>query len=345
MITFEDIIKYLAEYDGEPLTIMEVCGTHTSEIAKNGIRSMLSPKIKLVSGPGCPVCVTVTEYVDKLCELAKRDGNVVVTFGDMIKVAGSSGSLYDTMAEGGRVKMVYSPFEIIDLANEDKSKTFIFAAVGFETTTPIYAMLIDAAVKNGIENIKLLTSLKTMPPAIEWVCVQNHNISGFISPGHVAAITGSNLFKPISLKYKLPFVVAGFSGEQILAAIYTLIKYKNKPAVINLYKNAVTEQANTGADEIVAKYFEPDAASWRGLGKIDGSGMYLRSEYRFYDAGSRGLENDISRSNICRCADIITGRANPTECPLFAKACTPNTPKGACMVSGEGCCNIAYGER
>ena len=183
-MTFDEIKKFLYDYNGENVTLMEVCGTHTSIIAKSGIKSLLSDKIRLVSGPGCPVCVTVSSYIDKLCELALLDNTTVVTFGDMIRVKGSKYSLYDVMAIGGSVKLVYSPFELLSLADAQKQTTFIFATVGFETITPIYAMLIQQVIDSHINNIKFLTSIKTMPPAIDWVCKRNSNLTGFISPGH-----------------------------------------------------------------------------------------------------------------------------------------------------------------
>ena len=185
----KDIVKALKEYDGEEVRIMEVCGTHTAAISVNGIPSMLSDKIKLISGPGCPVCVTVTAVIDKLIELAMRDDTVVLTFGDLIRVKGSSKSLADAKAEGAHVKMVYSPMETLKLAREDKTKTFVFAAIGFETTTPVYAMVLEKAIEEGIHNLKLLTSLKTMPQVIRWVVSNGGGLDGFIAPGHVSAIT------------------------------------------------------------------------------------------------------------------------------------------------------------
>ena len=210
MSNFKDITEFLKNYDGKPVTFMEVCGTHTSSIAKNGIKSMLSDKIRLVSGPGCPVCVTVSEYIDKLCELSLQNGNTVVTFGDMIRVPGSKGSIIidDARANGGSVEMVYSPFDILQLAENNKDTMFIFAAIGFETTTPIYAIILEKIIEKDIKNIKLLTSIKTMPNAIKWICDQNNKLTGFIAPGHVCAITGYKIFEPLAKQYKLPFVVS-----------------------------------------------------------------------------------------------------------------------------------------
>lgn len=333
----KDVLNYLKEYDGEPITLMEVCGTHTASIAENAIPSLISNKIKLVSGPGCPVCVTVSDYVDKLIELA-LDGNVIVTFGDMIRVPGSEKALKDIKFQGADIRMVYSPVETIALAKAEPEKTFIFAAVGFETTTPIYAILLEQIIKEDIKNIKLLTALKTMPNVIANLCEKENTIDGFLAPGHVAVITGSDEFLPLAEKYNTPFVVSGFEAEEILSSIYALVKLKGQGKVLNLYKNVVNRTKNQKAYDIVHKYFEPYNAAWRGLGEIAGSGMALKEEYSMYDAGSRELKNDYSHQKGCSCGEIIAGLKRPSDCPLYGKVCTPESPKGACMVSSEGSC-------
>lgn len=338
----KEITKFLSEYNGEPLSFMEVCGTHTAAISENGIPSLLSDKIKLISGPGCPVCVTVASYIDRLCELALEENTCVVTFGDLIRVPGSASALQETKSKGGNIRMVYSPFEILELAKKDKNTLFVFAAVGFETTTPIYAVLLDKIIEEKIENIKLLTALKTMPAAIDTLCQMGNRIDGFIAPGHVSVITGANEFKPLAEKYSLPFVVSGFKGEELLASIYALIKLKGKGKVMNLYKSAVTDNGNEKAKNLVNKYFEPCDAVWRGIGEIKNSGMALKKEYRIYDAGSRELTNDSKKNKGCKCGEIITGFTSPCECLLFAKVCTPENPQGACMVSNEGSCFHYY---
>lgn len=337
-----DITEFLSNYDGEELSFMEVCGTHTAAISENGIPSILSNKIKLISGPGCPVCVTVADYIDKLCALALEDNTCVVTFGDLIRVPGSSSALQETKSKGGQIRMVYSPFEIIDLAEKDTDTTYVFAAVGFETTTPIYAVLLEKIIEEDIKNIRLLTALKTMPAAIDTLCQMGGKIDGFIAPGHVSVITGANEFKPLAEKYNLPFVVSGFKGEELLASIYALVKLKGQGKVLNLYKSAVTDTGNEKAKALVNKYFEPCDAVWRGIGKINNSGMALKKEYAAYDAGSRELIHDNVKNKKCRCGEVITGFSSPCDCPLFAKACTPENPQGACMVSNEGACFHYY---
>ena len=333
-----DIKEFLKEYDGPAVNIMEVCGTHTAEISHCGIPGMLSGKINLISGPGCPVCVTVTDYIDKLVELSHAPDTAVVTFGDMLRVTGKSQSLNDVKALGGQVRMVYSPMDTLKFAAADKTKTFVFAAVGFETTTPAYAMLLNEAIKNGITNVKILTSLKTMSAVIDWVCENQGNIDGFLAPGHVSTITGSDVFIPLAEKYQLPFAVAGFSGEQILDALYALVKCRGKAKVMNLYPSAVTAKGNEAAQTMVEKYFIPCDAAWRGLGVIAGSGMILRDEYASFDAGSAELTTDHIHNTKCRCAQVLTGAIKPTQCPLFGTECTPQAQQGACMVSTEGSC-------
>ncbi len=333
-----DFRSYLKHYDGPELRLMEVCGTHTAQISKCGIPDMLSPKIRLVSGPGCPVCVTVSAYIDKLVELSLNPKNVVVTFGDMMRVCGSKQSLYDAKALGGNVQIAYSPMDMLRLAAADPQRNYIFAAVGFETTAPLYALLLQEAEKTGMQNVKILSSLKTMPQVIDWVCANQGGVDGFIAPGHVSVITGSEIFRPLAEKFGLPFAVSGFEGEQILAAVYTLTQMKGQGRVVNLYPSAVKAEGNREAQELVARYFEPCDSAWRGMGTVAGSGIILREQYARFDAGSAGLIEDRGGNPLCRCAKVLTGALSPTDCPLFGKVCTPKTPQGACMVSLEGSC-------
>ena len=337
MNNIKDIIAFLREYDGDAVTLMEVCGTHTASIAENGIENIVSKNIRLITGPGCPVCVTVASYIDKLCELSKLNNYCVCSFGDMIRVKGSKGSLRDAEADGGRIKMVYSPLELIELAKSEPNTTFVFAAVGFETTTPLYALLIEKLIEENISNVKLLTAVKTMPKVIDTVLSDNDTITGMLAPGHVSVITGSDIFKPFAEKYQIPFVVSGFEGEEILASIYALIKLRGTGQVLNLYPSAVTNEGNALSRLKVSKYFEECDAAWRGLGVIKGSGMKLKKEYSCFDAGSDSLYEDFLPKG-CSCAQVIAGKMRPEECPLFAKKCSPISPVGACMVSNEGSC-------
>ena len=337
MDKFKEIADFLKNYDGQAVTLMEVCGTHTGAIVENGIENMLSDKIRLITGPGCPVCVTVASYIEKLCELAKTPNTCVCSFGDMIRVPSQKGSLRDAQAEGGRVLMVYSPLDLLEITKKEPDTTFIFAAVGFETTTPLYAVLLDEMLAQKVENIKLLCALKTMPAVIDKVLTASGEITGMIAPGHVSVITGSDIFKAPAEKFSIPFAVAGFEGKQLLTAIWALTRLQGQGVVKNLYPEAVKAERNESSYALTDKYFEPCDAAWRGLGVIEGSGLRLKEEYARYDAGSNGLYEDFVPKG-CSCGEVIAGLKRPEECPLFGKVCTPVNPVGACMVSHEGSC-------
>ena len=340
----KSIIKYLREYDGRELKLMEVCGTHTASIFKSGIRSLISPKIKLISGPGCPVCVTPTAFIDKVLEYAAMPGHVVYTFGDMMKVPGTEGSLSDMKGKGINAQMMYSPFDVVEKAAADPDTTFVIAAVGFETTAPVYALTMQELDRRGIRNVKFVTALKTVIPALAWICENQEDIDGFICPGHVSTIIGSHVYEPLAEKYKKPFVVAGFEAEHILAVIYDIVRQieNGEHRVKNLYTNAVNDDGNTKALQTIAKYMEPGPATWRGLGEIADSGLYLKPEYAAFDGGSRGLDKDMELPESCSCASVIVGKINPNECPMFGTGCTPLHPYGPCMVSAEGACGIWF---
>ena len=352
-MSLEEMREFLANYDGPEINIMEVCGSHTAAISKNGIRGMLSEKIHLISGPGCPVCVTPTAYVDRLIELAMKPNTCVVTFGDMLRVPGSKQSLSEASGIGGRAVMVYSPMDIFPLAEKEPQTTFVFAALGFETTTPVYALLLEEIIDRKIENVKLLTALKTMPGVIAYLCENGASIQGYLAPGHVAAVTGSKLFQPLAEKYQIPFAVSGFEGEEILEALCGIVKAYNNmqpeiteivvAPVMNFYPEVVSEEGNIRAQELVAKYFKSTDAAWRGMGVVPGTGMELRAEYEKYDAGSKYLIEDNKRNKACCCDQILMGKMQPQDCPLFGKVCKPLTPQGACMVSEEGSCHSMYG--
>ncbi len=344
------IIDYLKEYDGKPISIMEVCGTHTAAIFKSGIRSLISDKIRLISGPGCPVCVTPTSYIDECIEYAKKENHVLLTFGDMMKVPGSLSNLSFAISEGASVEIMYSPFEAINKAEENKGKTYVVAAVGFETTAPIYGLLINEIVDKKIENIRLVTSLKTIEAPLEWICENTNDtyvIDGFICPGHVSTIIGSRPYEKLSKKFNKPFVVAGFSAEHILAAIYYIVKQAvdGEGKVKNLYMNAVADEGNVKAQRIIKEVYEQGSATWRGMGKIENSGLYIKKEYGKLDIGSRDLDKDEELNENCLCKEVIIGRINPNQCPMFAEECNPLTPLGPCMVSSEGACGIWHKNR
>jgi hydrogenase expression/formation protein HypD len=334
---------FLKSYDGPRLSIMEVCGTHTAAIFKTGVRSLLPQGIRLVSGPGCPVCVTPAAYVDRCIALAGTEGHVVMSFGDVLKTPGRRGSLSGARGAGGRVEMMYAPFEALSRAKRDPGTIYALAAVGFETTIPAYALVLEEAVSQGIENIRLVTALKSVLPALAWVS-ERGDADGFICPGHVSVITGTGVYARLAERYGKPFVIAGFEGEHILAAICAIVRAlsEKRNLVRNLYPSAVREEGNAKARALIAKYFEPCAAFWRGIGAIPDSGFRLRKEYARFDGGGPELDGDDALPDGCRCGDVIAGRIDPSECPSFGGACRPEDPIGPCMVSAEGACGIWY---
>lgn len=345
----DKMLHYLKEYSGRDLTIMEVCGSHTAAIAKSGIKDVISDRIHLVSGPGCPVCVTPSAYIDRLIELSFEPNTCVVTFGDMIRVPGSRRSLGQAKGEGANVLMVYSPIDTLKHALLHPEISYVFAAVGFETTTPIYALMLERIIREKIYNVRFLTALKTMPAAVAWLCENGAAIDAFIAPGHVCVITGSDAFLPIAKKYQIPFGVAGFEPEELITALYGILhmicEKSENTQVRNFYPSVVTNQGNTIAQEKVRTYFEPCDAVWRGMGTIKTSGIRLKAEYQKYDAGSATLTNDHKINAACCCDQILIGKMTPKQCPLFAKICNPQNPQGACMVSMEGSCYQAFVNR
>lgn len=339
-----ELVDFLKNYDGKKIRLMEVCGSHTHAIAKHGIRDLLSPQIELLSGPGCPVCVTPTAYIDRLIELSLEPDTTVATFGDLLRVPGSKESLNEAKGRGGSVEMVYSPMDVLALAQEHPDRKYVFAAVGFETTAPVYTLLLDNAIARGLDNIRILTALKTMPGAISFLCDNGAQIDGFIAPGHVSAVTGADYFNDLAAKYQIPFAVSGFGSKELVIAIYGLVQMviNNDNTVKNYYTSVVDSGQNDIIAGQLAKYFKPADVVWRGMGIIPGSGLLLKDEYSRFDAGSDGLDEDNKRNKACRCGEILMGKAKPHDCPLFGKVCTPMSPEGACMVSEEGSCFNAY---
>ncbi len=340
-----EIKQWLAAYDGPDISIMEVCGSHTAAISKFGISSLLSEKLHLISGPGCPVCVTPTAYIDRLIELALQENTTVVSFGDLLRVPGKERSLSDARSDGARVEMIYSPMDVCKLAKESPQQKFVFAAVGFETTTPVYALLIEQLIAENIKNVQLLTALKTMPEVISWLCEADSGIDGFLAPGHVCAVTGWGLFAPLAAKYNVAFGVAGFEAVPLLYGVYGTIRQVMRAResgvadVKNYYPSVVTEKGNEHAKRLVDQYFTSCDASWRGMGVIQSSGRILREEYAAFDAGSAALTEDHKKNKACRCDQVLMGRALPGDCPLYGSVCNPMNPQGACMVSEEGSCH------
>lgn len=327
-------------------SFMEVCGGHTAAIHRFGIPSLLPPGIRLISGPGCPVCVTSTEYIDMLTALSLTDGVTIATFGDLIRVPGNVSSLAKTAGEGADVRVVLSAWEALELARSDTSLKVVFPAIGFETTAPGTAVTLIDALKTDNRNFYVLSAHKVMPPAMEEIIMGGSRLNGFLCPGHVSVITGSSAFEFIPRKYGLGCVVTGFEPTDILSAILMLISQVNAgaPEVSIQYERAVTRQGNVKAQKFMNEVFEPCDAEWRGLGIIKSGGLRLREEFRRFDA-EEAFEVSISHhepETACICGDILRGVNIPYDCPLFASVCTPDHPEGACMVSDEGACNTFY---
>jgi hydrogenase expression/formation protein HypD len=342
----KDIIQKIKQSDVKELKIMEVCGTHTQAISKLGIRELVEPNISLLSGPGCPVCVTEEGYIDMAIQLLKKPNVILATFGDMMKVNGSTENLILQRQKGKNVKILYSPLEAINLAEKNKDKEIVFLGIGFETTTPLIALAISIAKEKNIENISFLIGMKRMEPILRHILNDtNHNIQGLICPGHVAAIKGSDYFRFISEDYNIPAVVTGFGALDILGALYFLVSEQNKvqKGFENLYKTCVTADGNKKANKLMQDVFTYCDAEWRGIGKIKNSGFCLKENYRNYDALKKfRIRIKKQAAKTCVCSEILLGRKLPNECELFGKDCTSEHPVGPCMVSSEGSCSVFY---
>ena len=333
--------EFLRNYDGPTVTIMEVCGTHTAALFKTGLRSLVSPRIRLISGPGCPVCVTPSGYVEKLVEWSMKPNCCVLSFGDMLRVPGPTGSLLERRGDGARFEMIYSPLQALEWMKKEPDTTFVVAAVGFETTAPAYALLLQAAEERQLHNLKVLCALKRILPAMDLLCRSEPSIDAFLCPGHVSTILGSDAYGDLARQYHKTMVVGGFDETHLLAAVYEIVQdcQAGNASARNLYTEVVSAEGNRKAQALLDRYFTPGDSVWRGIGSIADSGFFLRREYADWDAGSEGL-GDAGMDAGCRCADVLCGRINPDECPLFGRVCTPMHPRGACMVSDEGACGI-----
>lgn len=331
----------------QPVRLMEVCGTHTMSIFRHGIRSLLPEDVTLLSGPGCPVCVTPIGHIDLFRAAALHPQVTLATFGDLLRVPGSHGSLATARAEGARVEIVYSPMDALVLARKEPERLVVFPAIGFETTVPTIAATILQAERLKIDNFMVIAACKTMPQALEALLSDPElRIDGLLCPGHVSAIIGSNAYLPFATRHHLACAVAGFEPADILAGILSLIRQINAQdfRVDNCYTRAVTAAGNTTAMELIDKVFQPADSPWRGLGVIPGSGLTLRPAYQRFDAVTRlGLTVQLAAEpKGCRCGDILKGRMLPPQCPLYGTACTPLSPVGPCMVSNEGTCAAYY---
>ncbi|WP_110954398.1 hydrogenase formation protein HypD [Massilibacillus massiliensis] len=330
-----------------PVRLMEVCGTHTVAIFRAGIRQVLPPQVELVSGPGCPVCVTPDDYMDQAIAYAKREDVIITTFGDMLKVPGSASSLGEVKAEGADIRIVYSPLESLEVAVKHPEKKVIFLAVGFETTAPLAAATVLQAKARKIDNFFVLSAHKLVPPALQALLSDPEvKVDGFILPGHVCAVIGEAPFHFLPGEYQMPAVIGGFEPLEILQAVYMLAKqiHASKPAVENAYRQVVKANGNPAAWQVLTEVYEYDDAVWRGIGVIPTSGLRVRPCYQAFDAQvalPMQLEK-VTKQTACRCGEVLRGLIKPVECRLFGKACLPQHPVGACMVSVEGSCAAWY---
>ena len=343
MDELRELAARLHNYDGPPVRIMEVCGTHTHENYRLGIRSLLPPDIRLVAGPGCPVCVTPVDYIDKAVRLALTDGVTVCSFGDLLRVPGSDMSLSQARAHGADVRIVYSPLDAVGLARENPGRPVVFLGVGFETTAPASCMAVERAAAGKLKNFSLLCACKTMEKAYYALA---GSVDAFLYPGHVSAITGMEVYRRLAAD-GISGVVAGFTAPELLAALNIIAEKSRRGGsayVVNAYPRVVAENGNPAARALIGRIMEPCDAQWRGLGTIAGSGLRLREKYAAFDAERRFSLPPVAarQSNGCRCGDVLRGSIGPSGCPLFGRGCTPEHPMGACMVSGEGACAAEY---
>ncbi|MHC1732368.1 MAG: hydrogenase formation protein HypD [Bacteroidales bacterium] len=326
-------------------TFMEVCGGHTASIHRFGIPSLLPPHVRLISGPGCPVCVTSARYIDTLTALASTEGITIALFGDLMRVPGTLMTPGEARAAGADVRVVLSAREALELARVNPGRRVVFAAIGFETTAPGTAFTVMQADSEGIDNFFVLNAHKVMPPAMEVILREGTKIDGFICPGHVAVIAGASAFEFIPRKYGLACVVTGFEPTDILSAVLMLIRQVNRcrPSVEIQYRRAVSVAGNVRAQGYINTVFESADVEWRGLGVIPLSGLRLRDTWRRFDASAFKVDlPESAAANGCICGDILRGVRRPSDCVLYETLCTPEHPEGACMVSDEGSCNIWY---
>ena len=346
---FKQIIdEDLKDYDGT-INIMEVCGGHTHTIMKYGIPQLINKKINFIHGPGCPVCVMPKDRIDSAYELCLQKDVILVTLGDMIKVPGSKGSLQNARSQGADVRFVYSPMDCLKIADENKDKTVVFFAIGFETTTPMTCALLEQVIKNDIKNILFHINHITVPEVMQ-VLVQDENckIDAFLGPSHVSVISGSKIYEEFPRDYNKPVVVSGFEPVDVMQSISMIVKqFKEKRANLEVeYKRLVSYEGNLKAQELINKYFKKVPFKFRGIGEVENSGYELKDEFDKYNAKIVYKEilptQEVKENKACKCPEILKGVAKPTDCKIFGNVCTPTNPIGSCMVSSEGACSAYY---
>lgn len=337
----------LAKITTRPWTLMEVCGGQTHAILRFGIDELLPPQVTLLHGPGCPVCVTPLELIDKALEIAAQPNVIFTSFGDMLRVPGSHGDLLSCKARGADVRMVYSPLDALKLAQANPEKQVVFFAVGFETTAPANAMAVYQAAQLGVPNFSILVSHVLVPPAIEAILsAEGNRVQAFLAAGHVCAVMGYTEYELLAAKYRVPFVVTGFEPLDIIQGVYLTVKQleEGRAEVENQYARAVTREGNPHAISLIREVFEVVPRKWRGIGEIPASGLGLRAPYAAIDAEQRfGVASyTAEESSECISGLILQGAKKPSQCPAFGTRCTPEQPLGATMVSNEGACAAYY---
>jgi hydrogenase expression/formation protein HypD len=328
-------------------TLMEVCGGQTHSIIRSGIDQLLPPNVELIHGPGCPVCVTALDVIDKALAIAALPGVIFCSFGDMLRVPGSSGDLFRVKSAGGDVRVVYSPLDAVKIARANPQREVVFFGIGFETTAPANAMAVVQAKALGLRNFSMLVSHVLVPPALEAILgAPDCRVRAFLAAGHVCSVMGWWQYPPIAKKFGVPIVVTGFEPLDVLEGIRRAVAQleAGRAEVENAYERAVTREGNTTAQRLLTQVFEVSDRNWRGIGTIPASGWSLRSEYRGFDAAAKFHVTDIhtQESTLCHSGEVLTGHIRPYQCPAFGTACTPRSPLGATMVSSEGACAAYY---
>jgi hydrogenase expression/formation protein HypD len=342
----QSLQKRIEKISTKEVRFMEVCGGHTMSIQKFGIPSLLPLNIKLLSGPGCPVCVSSRSYIDQAIAYSRMENVIITTFGDLIRIPGSTSSLEKEKANGADIRIVYSPLDALAIARSNLDKKIVFLGIGFETTAPGSAASIVTAYNENLKNFLLFSSHKVMPPAMSALIDEGVKIDGYIAPGHVSTITGHNIYLDFPKKFGIACVISGFEPVDLLQSIYMLVKQveENDPKVEIQYRRAVKMSGNEKALAILDEVFELRDDWWRGLGILPKSGLKIRNKYADFDAESV-LQVDVEPTREdkgCLCGEILKGLKNPKDCKLFGKGCTPSDPVGACMVSSEGACHAYY---
>lgn len=343
----KQLLARIAARARTPVSLMEFCGGHTHSIMRSGLRQLLPPTIEMLSGPGCPVCVTAAADLDRAIAMASLPGVILATFGDMVRVPGSRGSLSSAKARGADVRIVYSTLDALRIARRNPTRSVIFLGVGFETTAPTVAASLLQAEAEGLKNYYVLSLHKLTPPATRAILDGGEvNLSGIIGPGHVTTIIGSDAWNFLASEYNIPCAVAGFESLDVLRAVAALVEMveEGRPAVVNAYARSVRPEGNVAALEAMYSVFEIGPAEWRGLGTLPASGLHIRAEFAHRDAARvYPVEvGPVEEPQGCRCGDILRGVLSPPDCPLFGRRCTPENPVGPCMVSAEGACAAYY---